>query len=85
MRVLRERIEEVRMHERLKSYSCRGGEGWNYTSGYDCNLKNENKLSQSLEVAGMMAGTFGFTLLGGTLCLCLVSLAVHMGQWTGGI
>lgn len=85
MSLLRERIEEVRMHERLKSY-CRGGEGsnytsgWNYTSGYDSKLKNEKKLSDTLEVAGLIAGTFGFTFLSGTLCLCLLSIFVHLGQ-----
>lgn len=79
MGLLSERIEEVRMHERLKSY-CRGGEGWNYTSGYDSKLKNEKKLSDTLEVAGLIAGTFGFTFLSGTLCLCFLSILVHLGQ-----
>lgn len=79
MSLLRERIEEVRMHERLKSY-CRGGEGSNYTSGYDSKLKNEKKLSDTLEVAGLIAGTFGFTFVSGTLCLCLLSIFVHLGQ-----
>lgn len=77
MSILTERIEELRMNERLQRY-CRGLVGWNYPSYYDTKLKRERRLSESLEIAGLVVGTIGFTFLTGTLCLCLVSLVIRL-------
>ncbi|XP_058091604.1 uncharacterized protein LOC131237706 [Magnolia sinica] len=79
MSVLRERIYIATMHERLQQYSRRGN-GWNYPSNYNSNLKRNLILSQSLEIARLVVGTLGFTFLTGTLFLCLVSLVLHLGQ-----
>lgn len=77
--VLRERIEEVVMKERLER-CCRCEYGWNYASGYDHKLKKHKDLKEFFELAGLIGGTIGFTCLGGTLFLCLVSVLVHLFQ-----
>lgn len=79
MSTLTQRIEELRMHERLQRY-CRGGVGWNYPHYYDTKLKRNGRVSESLEIAGLVVGTIGFTFLTGTLCLCLVSLVIHLAS-----
>ncbi|KAM3250356.1 putative protein isoform X1 [Capsicum chacoense] len=82
VRVLRERIEEVKTKERLeKSLACK--QGWNYYSttraSYDKNQKRKiDYLSQSVEFFGMVCGTFSCTILGCTLCLYLTSTIIHL-------
>lgn len=77
MRVLRERIEEAKVKERLKR--CWIYEyGWNYSRDYDYKLKREKELSEFIQLAGIVGGTFGFTLFFGTVFLCLVSFFVKI-------
>ncbi|KAF8399035.1 hypothetical protein HHK36_014901 [Tetracentron sinense] len=77
--VLRERIEEVKMKERLKR-CCKSEDGWYYQSGYDHKLKRDAKFSESLELVGLVSMSVGLSFFSGTLCLCLVSLLVHLNQ-----
>ncbi|KAI8534518.1 hypothetical protein RHMOL_Rhmol10G0096200 [Rhododendron molle] len=77
MSILRERIKEVRMKERLER-CCRSENGWNYAAGY--NSKHKMDTSKFFETFGMVFGTFGLTIGTGTLCLCLFSLLVHLCQ-----
>ncbi|XP_010919680.1 uncharacterized protein [Elaeis guineensis] len=79
MGVLKKRMEKLRMQERLQR-RCKDGEGWYYHKQYDCSLKRSAKLSETLEVAELVAGTFGLTILSCTFCLCLVSLMAHLGR-----
>ncbi|XXG74269.1 hypothetical protein AAC387_Pa07g3036 [Persea americana] len=79
MSTLTKRIEELRIHERLQRYR-RGRVGWNYPHYYDTKLKRDGRVSESLEIAGLVVGTIGFTFLTGTLCLCLVSLVIHLAR-----
>ncbi|KAH7847018.1 hypothetical protein Vadar_020830 [Vaccinium darrowii] len=79
MRILRERIEEVRMKERLER-CCTSENGWNYATGHSYKHNKTMDTSQFLEIFGMVFGTFGLTIGTGTLCLCLFSLLVHLGQ-----
>nr|XP_009773913.1 PREDICTED: uncharacterized protein LOC104224055 [Nicotiana sylvestris] len=68
LQVLSERIEKVRIKERLdKSLLCK--QGWNYSST-TCLDKQKKKLghvSQNVEFFCMVCGTLGFTVLGCTL------------------
>ncbi|XP_038971325.1 uncharacterized protein LOC120104395 [Phoenix dactylifera] len=79
MGALRERMVKLRTQERLQRW-CNGGEGWYYQKQYDSSLKRSAKLSETLEVAEVVAGTFGMTILSCTFCLCLVSLMAHLGR-----
>ncbi|XAR71393.1 hypothetical protein NMG60_11028628 [Bertholletia excelsa] len=76
LRVLRERIEELRTKERLER-CYRSAIGWNYAPGYDYKRKSSERKSQLLELFGLACGTFGLTIGSCSLCLCLVSLLVH--------
>ncbi|CBI33584.3 uncharacterized protein LOC132255017 [Vitis vinifera] len=77
--VLRERIEQVQIKERLER-CCRREHGWNYAPGYNYKLKRDTQLSDLFGLVGLAAGTVGITLLSGTLGLCLVSLVFHLSQ-----
>ncbi|KAA8530622.1 hypothetical protein F0562_005444 [Nyssa sinensis] len=77
--VLRERIEEVRMKERLER-CCRSVNGWNNPAGYNYKCKRGMELSQFSELLGLVGGTIGLTILSGTFSLCLISLLVHLNQ-----
>ncbi|KAE9449485.1 hypothetical protein C3L33_18613, partial [Rhododendron williamsianum] len=77
MSILRERIKEIRMKERLER-CCRSENGWNYAAGY--NSKHKMDTSKFFETFGMVFGAFGLTIGTGTLCLCLFSLLVHLCQ-----
>ena len=77
--VLRERIEQVQIKERLER-CCRLEHGWNYAPGYNYKLKRDTQLSDLFGLVGLAAGTVGITLLSGTLGLCLVSLVFHLSQ-----
>lgn len=79
MKVLREKMEVVKMKEKLKR-CCRGQLGWNYAKSYDYKVKRDKELVKVVEVAGIICGTFGFTFFAGTLFLCLVALFVHFNQ-----
>ncbi|KAI8534519.1 hypothetical protein RHMOL_Rhmol10G0096300 [Rhododendron molle] len=57
MSILRERIEEVRIKERLER-CCRKENGWNYAAGYDYKHKRSDS-SQFFEILfGMGFETF---------------------------
>ncbi|KAJ4847533.1 hypothetical protein Tsubulata_003960 [Turnera subulata] len=79
MSVLTARIEEVRIKERLER-CCRCDYGWNYAPEYNSKLKREKEVAEFLDLVGLVCGTVGFTWLGGSLFLCLVSLIVHLNQ-----
>ncbi|KAL9343916.1 hypothetical protein Peur_064347 [Populus x canadensis] len=76
--VLRERIEEVKIRERLER-GCRCEYGWNHEPGYNYKLKKEVGLHDHhfVDLAGLVCGTIGFTFIAGALILSLVSLFVH--------
>ncbi|XP_011021331.1 PREDICTED: uncharacterized protein LOC105123439 isoform X2 [Populus euphratica] len=77
--VLRERIEEVRIRERLeRGFRCKYG--WNYEPGYNNKLKKEVGLHDHhfVDLVGLVCGTIGFTFIAGALFLSLVSLFVHL-------
>lgn len=78
LRVLRERIEQVEMKERVER-CWRRENGWNYADGYNYNykLKRDTQLSDFFGIVGLSAATFGLTLLGGTLALSLLSMLIH--------
>ncbi|KAF9625594.1 hypothetical protein IFM89_024367 [Coptis chinensis] len=77
MKVLRERIEEIRTKERLHR-TYRGEHGWCYSSGYDHMLKRDTMLTQSLELLAMACRTFGLTIATSSLFLCILSIVVHL-------
>lgn len=80
LRVLRERIEQVEMKERV-GRCWRRENGWNYAYGYNYNytykLKRDTRLSDFFGIVGVSAATFGLTLLSGTLALSLLSMLIH--------
>ena len=81
MGALKKIIEMVRMEERNERWRRVGdSEGWNYQSGYDCKLKRRGSslLAESLEIAELVAGTVGFTIVSCTLCLCIVSVLANI-------
>ncbi|OIS96874.1 PREDICTED: uncharacterized protein LOC109235005 [Nicotiana attenuata] len=84
LQVLRRRIEEVKMKERLeRCLTCE--QGWNYTATtntatlyYDKKRKKElNYITHCVELFCMVGGTIGFTILSCTLCVYLTSLLIH--------
>ncbi|CAN4079918.1 unnamed protein product [Withania somnifera] len=82
LQVLRKRMEEVKMKERLeKCLVCE--QGWNYTAT-SANLylqkKRKKEWQQFVEILWMVGGTIGFTILGCTLCLYLTSLVIHLNH-----
>lgn len=77
MNVLRGRMEMVKVKERLER-CCKCQHGWNYVQVSDHKTKKNKEFSSLIELAGLVCGTFGLTCFGGTLCLCLVSLLVHL-------
>ncbi|XP_055805826.1 uncharacterized protein LOC129874553 [Solanum dulcamara] len=82
LQVLKERIEEVKMKERLeKCLVCE--QGWNYTPTnaklyYD--KKHKKQMDEFVELFWMVGGTIGFTILGCTLCLYLTSLLIRLNH-----
>ncbi|CAI9758423.1 unnamed protein product [Fraxinus pennsylvanica] len=77
LRVLRDRIEEVRIKERLER-CCVAEQGWNYAPTYTYRRKRDEESVQFLQLIGMVGGTFGLTIFSGTFCLYIISLLVHM-------
>ncbi|XP_052197562.1 uncharacterized protein LOC127804678 [Diospyros lotus] len=75
LRILRERIEEVSIKERLESCYQRG-HGWNYVPAYDCKPRRCAENSKLFELFGLAIGTFGLTIATASLCLLLVSLLI---------
>lgn len=85
LQVLKERMEEVKMKERLeRCLACE--QGWNYTATTNTaslylqkkRKKELDYISQCVELFCMVGGTIGFTILGCSLCLYLTSLLIHL-------
>ncbi|KAL6324794.1 hypothetical protein AAG906_018321 [Vitis piasezkii] len=79
LRVLKERIDVVRMKERLER-CCRHEYGWNYASGNDCKLQKDTEFSDLFDLVGLVGGFVSLTIFSGTVGLCLASLLVHLNQ-----
>ena len=79
LNVLKERIEMVKVKERLER-CCKCQQGWNYhpVSNDHHKIKRSKELYSLIELTCLVCGTIGFTCFGGTLFLCLVSLLVHL-------
>ncbi|CAJ1977439.1 unnamed protein product [Sphenostylis stenocarpa] len=54
LRILRERIDQVRKRERLINTL-----GWNYKHGYDQKYKRDSMISESAEIIGLSCGAIG--------------------------
>ncbi|XP_037495697.1 uncharacterized protein LOC119370847 [Jatropha curcas] len=80
MGTLRERIAQVRVKDRLEK--CCSLEslqnGWNYESGYNNKHKRYSLLCEGFEIVSFAGTALGFVFLSGSLCLCLVSLLLHL-------
>jgi len=68
LRILRERIEQVRQRELIHRV------GWNYKHGYDHNYKKDSMISQSAEIIGLACSAVGLVFLVGSLTIFLLSL-----------
>lgn len=79
LRILRERIQEVKTKERLER-CCRCEYGWNYSTVYNHKHKKQVGLSQVFDLVVLVFRTIGFTCVSGALILLLVSLIVHLNQ-----
>ncbi|EXC20567.1 hypothetical protein L484_027122 [Morus notabilis] len=89
--VLSERMEKIKVKERLER-CCRSDiYGWNYLAVTSTENKNyrlvkrkrsdhQSLLTELLEFAAIAGGALGFTFFTGTFFLCLVSLFVHLNQ-----
>ncbi|KAL7149439.1 hypothetical protein ABFS83_05G040600 [Erythranthe nasuta] len=77
MSVLRCRMEQVRMKERVDT--CHNYHGWNYRSPYDV-VQEKNKMvvmSSIVQLACVVATTVGLVFLCGSICIFLVALTFH--------
>ncbi|KAK6122325.1 hypothetical protein DH2020_043945 [Rehmannia glutinosa] len=78
MSVLRYRMEQLRMRDRLNS--CHNlSNGWNYRSGNDDVRNKHNMLLMIFELASTIGSTIGLVFLSGSLCIFLVALISHHG------
>ncbi|KAH6759951.1 hypothetical protein C2S51_016900 [Perilla frutescens var. frutescens] len=90
LHLLKVRIDEVRNKERLER--CCGVseqylQGWNYADHHDVDvdvfksrIRAQQFFVEFLDLAAVVASTFGFTILGCTSCLCIISLLIHFNQ-----
>ncbi|KAK4393576.1 hypothetical protein Sango_1828400 [Sesamum angolense] len=78
LRVLRERIEDVKNRERLER-CCVAEPGWNYTPIHKNYIepKRDGISRRFLQLVGTVGGTFGLTLLSCSFCLYAISLLLH--------
>ncbi|KAL0450050.1 UNVERIFIED_CONTAM: hypothetical protein Slati_1561400 [Sesamum latifolium] len=78
LRVLRERIEDVKNRERLER-CCVAEPGWNYTPLHNNYIKpkRDGISRRFLQIVGTVGGTFGLTLLSCSFCLYAVSLLLQ--------
>ncbi|XP_031390270.1 uncharacterized protein LOC116202796 [Punica granatum] len=77
MSLLRKRIDEVRMKERLER-CCRSELGWNYAAEYNPKLRRDKAATELFELVSLSFGTIAFTLISCTAFLCLASLLAHL-------
>ncbi|KAL3525501.1 hypothetical protein ACH5RR_013873 [Cinchona calisaya] len=82
MSILMNRIQEVKMKERLERCYETDKLGWNYAKVVVPYQKSKRSIEpfQYIELAGTVGGTFGLTILSGTLGLCLASILLHLNQ-----
>lgn len=77
MCVLRKRIEQQRLKERLleKAWNNASREnGWNYKAGYNDKYKRRVLIAESFELAALVCRTIGLVFLSGSLFIFLYSL-----------
>nr|GMD49999.1 TGF-beta-activated kinase 1 and MAP3K7-binding protein like [Ipomoea batatas] len=81
LQVLRGRIEDVKNREKLERCLSEGSLlGWNYDHDYKKH-KKELEQSQLLQLLVVnVVGTLAFTLLTCTLCLCFISILIHISM-----
>ncbi|CAN6700365.1 unnamed protein product [Malus baccata var. baccata] len=80
--VLREKMEVVKMRERLEKYCCkRQQNGWNYSPGYNYKLRRARDVSTFFELIRLVGVTLGFTCFSATFLLVLVPILVHLNPW----
>ncbi|KAI9088682.1 hypothetical protein K1719_029796 [Acacia pycnantha] len=78
MRVLRERMEEMKKKEmKMKMVMSRRTRGWDYKRSYENKYKREAVMSEIAETMGLACGAFGLVFLSGSLGISLVSLLSH--------
>lgn len=82
LNILRQRIEELKRKETL-TICCTLRKEWCYRSVYVPKPRLETMLSESVELMALATGSFGFVFLSGSLCICIVSLLAHLGNWHG--
>ncbi|KAH7516402.1 hypothetical protein FEM48_Zijuj10G0131600 [Ziziphus jujuba var. spinosa] len=80
LRVLTERIKELRTKESLNKCMMLRNIGWNYKYNYGKKTKGSigGLVAESLVFMGFASGVLGLVFLGGTLCICLVFLIVQL-------
>ncbi|ERN00075.1 hypothetical protein AMTRI_Chr13g119010 [Amborella trichopoda] len=78
MKSLRERIEHIKVKERVER-CCRREQGWDYLHAtYDPRAKKASQLSESVMLLNLAATVFGITIFSGTIGLTMFSLLVHV-------
>ncbi|KAK4423489.1 hypothetical protein Salat_1931700 [Sesamum alatum] len=79
--ILRYRMEQVRMKDRLNTCYKLGNYGWNYRSEYDdVRKKNAMVLLSLIELVTIVVTTVGLVFLSGSLCIFIVALIFHHSQ-----
>ncbi|CAH1421353.1 unnamed protein product [Lactuca virosa] len=73
MKILKDRIEAMRMKERLEM-NCRPN-GWDYTSSY---IRKPKKQQEYLQTVALICGTTSLPVLIGTGLLCIFSVIARV-------
>ena len=76
--VLRQRIEAVKMKEKLKTCFRHEKGGWNYKVGYDDTYKRRILLVQSLKVATSVGSTLVLVFFSGSIFIFLYSILIQI-------
>ncbi|XP_047957290.1 uncharacterized protein LOC125202856 [Salvia hispanica] len=83
LHLLKVRVEEVRSKERLER-CCVAEQGWNYAAYDSFKTKTDTNYThfyqEFVELLGVVGATFGITISGCTLCICLFSILLHFNQ-----
>ncbi|KAI4375467.1 hypothetical protein MLD38_013333 [Melastoma candidum] len=79
--ILRTRIEEAKAKERMER-CCRYEVGWDYANHTRPDAtsiaRGNARTSESFELACLVLGNMGLTMVGGTLLLCLTSMFINL-------
>ncbi|KAL3510647.1 hypothetical protein ACH5RR_030048 [Cinchona calisaya] len=78
LNVLRQRIEEVRMKERLNTCYRQEKIGWNYKAGYDDTYRRRVVLVQTFELVALVGSRIGLVFLTGSIFILLYSLVINI-------